>query len=139
MNSVGQHASDHNDEVREERQLTFNALSRLESVQPVFIGHDDQPESHIRGPNVTDKDTVLSLARMGLDAYEEKPFLGEWQDVGRKLNYSQSFGWRNDGIRGHVFADTENSTVVIAVKGTSKGKVGQHSIPETLMIEISRF
>lgn len=77
----------------------------------------------ISGPNVTDKETVLSLAKMTLDAYTLEPFSGEWKDVKGGFNYSQSFGWEGDGLRGHIFADADNSTIVIAIKGTSAGKL----------------
>ena len=37
---------------------------------------------------------------------------------------SDSFGWEEDGLRGHVFATPDNSTIVIAIKGTSAGLLG---------------
>ena len=40
---------------------------------------------------------------------------------------SDSFGWLENGIRGHVFADETNSTIVIAIKGTSAAIVGGNS------------
>lgn len=76
----------------------------------------------IPGPNVTDKETILTFAKMNLDAYTLKPFTGEWQDVKGGFNYSQSFGWEGDGLRGHIYADKDNSTVVIGLKGTSAGR-----------------
>lgn len=76
----------------------------------------------ISGPDVTDKETILSLAKMTLDAYTRESFTGEWKDVKGGFNYSKSFGWDEDGLRGHIFADKSNSTVVIAFKGTSVGK-----------------
>lgn len=75
----------------------------------------------ISGPNVTDKETILSFAKMTLDAYYLDPFVGDWRDVKGGFNYSQSFGWEANGLRGHIFADKDNSTVVIALKGTSAG------------------
>lgn len=77
----------------------------------------------VSGPDVTDKETVLSLAKMTLDAYTLEPFSGEWKDVKGGFNYSNSFGWDADGLRGHIFADKDNSTIVIAIKGTSAGKL----------------
>lgn len=77
----------------------------------------------ISGPNITDKGTVLSLAKMTLDAYTQEPFTGEWKDVKGGFNNSNSFGWDADGLRGHVFADKDNSTIVIAIKGTTAGKL----------------
>lgn len=75
----------------------------------------------IPGPNVTDKATVLSLAMMTSDAYTLEPFTGDWKDVKGGFNYSQSFGWEGFGLRGHIFADRDNSTIVIGLKGTSPG------------------
>lgn len=76
----------------------------------------------IWGPNVTDKESVLSLARIAADAYVLERSDPEWQDVGCGFNYTEDFGWDNDGLRGHIFADTQNETVIIGIKGTSPGK-----------------
>ena len=74
----------------------------------------------ISGPNVTDKETVISLAKMSCDAYTEEEGTGDWQGMkGSPFNLSQSFGWEGDSLRGHVFADEGNSTIVVALKGTS--------------------
>ena len=35
----------------------------------------------ISGPNVSDKETVLSFARMAANAYILEPYTGEWEDV----------------------------------------------------------
>ncbi|KAI5810681.1 Alpha/Beta hydrolase protein [Pyronema omphalodes] len=70
-------------------------------------------------PDITDKDTVLSLARIAANAYVELHNTTEWMEVGTPYNHSSSFGWESDGIRGHVFADPDNSTVIIGLKGTS--------------------
>ncbi|KAK9479470.1 Alpha/Beta hydrolase protein [Lipomyces japonicus] len=70
-------------------------------------------------PNVTDKQTLLSLAKMTADAYIGIPMSGDWLDVGEPYNESSRFGWDDKGLRGHVFTDETNSTVVIAIKGTS--------------------
>jgi lipase ATG15 len=73
----------------------------------------------IDAPNITDKETILSLARMASNAYILKPRTGDWVDVGGGFNYTEDFGWESDGLRGHIFADTTNKTVVIGLKGTS--------------------
>jgi lipase ATG15 len=85
----------------------------------VQLAADDWTIDEIAGPNVTDKETVLSFARMASNAYITEPNTGEWEDVGGGFNYTEDFGWESDGIRGHIFADTENQTVVIGLKGTS--------------------
>lgn len=122
-------------------QIRFHAKSRAISIQRLADRRLTTVESHlsiardsghavsldssawtvddVSSPNVTDKDTVISLARMAGNAYVQIPGEGEWEDANEGFNYSQSFGWENDGLRGHIFVDESNSTVVIAVKGTS--------------------
>ncbi|OAQ90673.1 autophagy protein atg15 [Purpureocillium lilacinum] len=70
-------------------------------------------------PDVTDKNTVLSLAYMTADAYVEDEDGADWEEVGQPFNRSVDFGWQTDGLRGHVFADETNSTIVIGLKGTT--------------------
>lgn len=72
----------------------------------------------VPAPNITDKETVLSFARMASNAYILEPHTGDWEDVGGGFNYTEDFGWEADGLRGHIFADTENRTVVMGLKGT---------------------
>jgi len=85
----------------------------------VELQAEDWTIDEIAGPNVTDKETILSFARMALNAYTLEPNTGDWVDVGGGFNYTEDFGWQSDGLRGHIFADTANSTVVIGLKGTS--------------------
>jgi lipase ATG15 len=73
----------------------------------------------IPGPNITDKETVLTFARMAADAYIQVPYTEDWEDVNPDFNSDTDFGWQGDGLRGHIFADDDNSTIVIALKGTS--------------------
>lgn len=35
----------------------------------------------VEGPNVTDRKTVLSFARMAANAYITEPWTGDWEDV----------------------------------------------------------
>ena len=72
----------------------------------------------VSGPNITDKETVISFAQMAANAYILVPGDGEWKDVGGGFNYTEDFGWESDGLRGHIFADTTNKTIVIVLKGT---------------------
>jgi lipase ATG15 len=88
--------------------------------QPVALDASAWTIDDVQGPNVTDKETVLSLARMAANAYVLDDQDAEWYDVGKGFNYTTDFGWKNDGLRGHIFADTENMTVVISIKGTCK-------------------
>ncbi|KAL8694657.1 MAG: hypothetical protein Q9218_000752 [Villophora microphyllina] len=73
----------------------------------------------VPAPNITDKETVVNLAVMAANAYDAEPGTGEWEDVNAGFNYSDSFGWQNDGLRGHIFADAGNKTIVVALKGTT--------------------
>ncbi|KAK7733916.1 putative lipase atg15 [Cytospora paraplurivora] len=73
----------------------------------------------IPGPNITDRETVVNLAYMSADAYIETEEDPQWSEVGEPFNRSADFGWESDGLRGHVFADETNSTIVIGLKGTS--------------------
>lgn len=75
----------------------------------------------VSGPNITDKDTVITFARMAADAYIQVPGTEDWEDVhdGSVFDSDSDFGWQGDGLRGHVFADENNSTIVISLKGTS--------------------
>jgi len=76
----------------------------------------------VSAPNTTDKETVLALARMSWDAYTAEPGTGDWQDATGNFNNSQGFGWEGDSLRGHIFADKDNSTIIVAIKGTSPGR-----------------
>ena len=73
----------------------------------------------IAGPNISDKRTVRSLALMAANAYIMERGTEDWEDVKKPFNYSQRFGWEGDGLRGHIYADKGNSTIVISLKGTS--------------------
>lgn len=73
----------------------------------------------VPGPNITDKQTVLTFAQMTANDYIEEPGTGQWHTIHGKFNYSGSFGWQKDGLRGHIYSDKTNSTVIISLKGTS--------------------
>ena len=90
--------------------------------QPPLLPPSAWAVDQVLGPDITDKETVISMALMSANAYDQAPHTGEWEDVGHGFNYSDSFGWEGDSLRGHIFADQDNSTVVIALKGTSPGK-----------------
>jgi len=94
------------------------ALSRERGFVAVLSSEawttDDVP-----APNITDRETVLNFAYMTANAYVEKPGDPDWDDVGPPFNRSADFGWETDGLRGHVWADENNSTIVIGLKGTS--------------------
>ncbi|KAB2580308.1 Lipase class 3 [Lasiodiplodia theobromae] len=95
--------------------LETKRLTGREVVLPANAWTVDE----IAGPNVTDKESVLTFARMAANAYVTDPTKPDWSDVSGGFNYTEDFGWEADGLRGHIFADTTNSTVVIGLKGTS--------------------
>jgi lipase ATG15 len=74
-------------------------------------------QDDIAGPNITDKKTIITFAKMASNAYYMNPEDPEWRDVKGGFNYTDDFGWRQDGLRGHIFADEKNTTVVIGLKG----------------------
>lgn len=79
----------------------------------------DWVEEDILVPDVTDRDTVVSLAVMASNAYVDVPFTGDWTNVSWKE--TGGIGWQSDGVRGHIFVDQTPGSplVVIALKGTS--------------------
>lgn len=73
----------------------------------------------VPGPDVTDKNTILTMALITSNAYVEKPGMPDWDEVGVPFNKTEDFGWESDGLRGHIWGDENNSTIVIGLKGTS--------------------
>lgn len=73
----------------------------------------------ILAPNVTNKETVINLAYIAANAYVPVVGEGEWTNVSQGFNESQDFGWQGDGLRGHIFANENNETIVVSLKGTS--------------------
>lgn len=73
----------------------------------------------VTGPNITNQDTIVTLAKIAANAYAADSSWVDWEDVKGGFNYTEDFGWQNDGLRGHIFADTDNKTVIVGLKGTS--------------------
>lgn len=84
-------------------------------------------------PNVTDKETIMSLALMSSNAYVRIPHTGDWRNISSPWNKSESneFGWDDDGLRGHVFVDDENNIVILSFKGTSAQGLPGSGVDET--------
>lgn len=82
-------------------------------MSPIWVAQN------IPGPDVEDKETVVNFAFMSEDAYKAGRDDPEWLDVDEEFNSSIPFGWDDSGIRGHVFSDETNSTIVLSVKGTT--------------------
>lgn len=104
----------------------FSAASALDWLHTSL----DWEEDDLLVPDVTRRSTLLALARMSSAAYESPPDPPTWRPTPgfEGWNVSESFGWVEDGIRGHVFAsppggdegdDAQPEVVVVALKGTS--------------------
>lgn len=91
-------------------------------IAPMTEGEWEDIE--IDGPDITDRQTLLSLAKMASNAYTTPDGDGWYPLPG--FNRSTPVGWEPDadGLRGHVFADDKNTTVIVAIKGTSAGVLG---------------
>ncbi|ORX53212.1 alpha/beta-hydrolase [Hesseltinella vesiculosa] len=72
-------------------------------------------------PNIGDRDVLMALAIMTNNAYSDVENTTDWYDLGTPWQLNTSFGWKTDGVRGHVFANHDDSLLVISFKGTSAG------------------
>ncbi|KAJ7449961.1 alpha/beta-hydrolase [Mycena latifolia] len=92
----------------------WRSLNLAESEPVEWEPHD------ILGPDVEDLHTLAQLARMTGNAYA-LPGQSNWYDVDPAWNTSFPFGWEDsdNGFRGHVFMSSDNSTVVLSIKGTT--------------------
>lgn len=75
----------------------------------------------VNAPDVTDMSTIITFAQMAANAYIEKPNTGEWVDPGGNFNRTDDngFGWEGNNLRGYLYANKKNSTIVIGLKGTT--------------------
>ena len=103
------------------RPSSINAylLQAASTGEAVSLGVDQWSLDEVTAPNITDKDTVINFALMASNAYVEIPYEGDWQNISGRFNESQGFGWQGDGLRGHIFADQNNETIVMSLKGAS--------------------
>lgn len=96
---------------------------RSRNQRPHISGYDTQQkiDTHtIRmEPNITDKETVVNLAKMTSDAYIYDPREPDWLNTSLGFNFTHRFGWLDEGLRGHIFTTEDYSTVVISYKGTT--------------------
>lgn len=86
---------------------------------PAPLDADQWTLDQVSTPDITNKDTIINLAYMAANAYVDDPTDAEWQNVSQGFNDSTSFGWQGDGLRGHIFADKNNDTIIVSLKGTS--------------------
>ena len=87
--------------------------------QAATLDHSAWTLDTVEAPVITDKETIINLAYIAADAYVPVIGEGEWTNVTQGFNESQDFGWQGDGLRGHIFADKDNETIIVSLKGTS--------------------
>ncbi|KAF9041958.1 alpha/beta-hydrolase [Hymenopellis radicata] len=109
------------------RPPSFNAFSdaRLRSLRFGQSESLNWEEDEVLGPDVENREVLLTLAKMSNNAYLE-PDENGWYDLGGNWSSTYPFGWEpdDDGFRGQVFATPDNKTVVLSIKGTSAGVFG---------------
>ncbi|KAF8163610.1 Alpha/Beta hydrolase protein [Crassisporium funariophilum] len=107
--------------VHRPRSLDVLHRVRLRSLQHAESDADQVvwDKVDVQGPDVEDIHTLAQLARMSGNAYA-LPGQKRWYDVDHAWNTSFPFGWEDsDGFRGHVFLSSDNSTIVLSIKGTT--------------------
>lgn len=120
------------------RSLAALHHARLRSLHNQESETVEWEELYVSGPDVEDRHTLSQLARMSGNAYA-LPGQRNWYEVDATWNQvrhafvskmwnplltrgqSFPFGWEDesDGFRGHVFISSDNSTIVLAIKGTT--------------------
>lgn len=98
-----------------ESHLDYASLTGV----PAPLHASEWIREEIPGPDTADKETVINLAYMAANAYVPAVNESEWSNVTQRYNLSTPFGWEGDGLRGHIFADEGNKTIIIGLKGTS--------------------
>ena len=72
-------------------------------------------------PDMTNKTLLLSVAELASNAYHMPDIRNSttWRNTTEMWYYEYSYGWEVDGLRGHVFRNVVENTIVFSVKGTS--------------------
>lgn len=111
--------------------------SRWSSIRDDVSEPVEWVRSEVDGPDIENRHTLQHLARMSGNAYA-LPGQKNWYEIdeawntvrmlafertGNLIIYLKSFpfGWEDtaDGFRGHVFVSSDNSTIILAIKGTT--------------------
>lgn len=71
--------------------------------------------------DVKSKLQVLGMAELAANAYfvPNASNSTSWRNTTGLWTYEYSYGWKVDGLRGHIFKSTVEKTIVISAKGTS--------------------
>ncbi|RKF80830.1 putative lipase atg15 [Golovinomyces cichoracearum] len=109
--------------LKDRRPTVIDSLLEFSRNYPQIwtTSQDEWSLETVLAPDLTDVDTILTLAQMSANAYLEHNDSKDWSNVREGFNWSNptGFGWNGDGLKGYLYADDNNSTVIIAVKGTS--------------------
>ncbi|KAL0946658.1 hypothetical protein HGRIS_012850 [Hohenbuehelia grisea] len=102
------------------RSVDLLQRARLRSLQYHQSEAVEWYQTEVEGPDVQDRHTLSQLARMAGNAYA-LPGRSNWYDIDGAWNNSFPFGWEDhaNGFRGNVFLSSDNSTVVLSIKGTT--------------------
>lgn len=70
---------------------------------PSYDDHDGWEDIEVPAPDITDRQTLIAMAKMASNAYTTPDVDGEWWPLG-DWNQTTPFGWEKDadGLRGHV-------------------------------------
>lgn len=98
-----------------EKHLDYASLTGV----PAPLHASQWTTDEIPGPDTSDKETVLNLAYIAANSYVPGKDDVQWSNVSQGYNTSSPFGWEGDGLRGHIFGDEGNKTIIIGLKGTS--------------------
>ncbi|KAI1319211.1 putative lipase atg15 [Mortierella claussenii] len=105
------------------RSKGFRALGTGLGLQEQSYAPSTWTRELVDAPDMTDKETVIQLSKMNYNSYTEVASPG-WYDLEGNWGVNSTFGWEEDGVRGHVFTSRDNSTLIIAIKGTSAAILG---------------
>lgn len=84
---------------------------------PRYDDHDGWEDIEVPAPDVTDRQTLIAMAKMASNAYTTPDVDGEWWPLGA-WNQTIPFGWEKDadGLRGHVVGVESNTCSVTLLK-----------------------
>ncbi|KAF8308981.1 alpha/beta-hydrolase [Clavulina sp. PMI_390] len=102
----------------------YSSQAPLVASHQTILGDTHEPIEVI-APNVTDRSTLLNLARASWDAYHSAPSPDRWYDI-HGLNWTSRFGWRpyQKGLRGHLFLSPDKKQGLVVFKGTTVSQLG---------------
>ncbi|KAJ3254495.1 putative lipase atg15 [Boothiomyces macroporosus] len=98
-------------------QLPYDQVLTLQKRRYHDLFSIEPMEFDYSVPDHTDPQTVLDFARMTFNSYYE-PNDKSWVPI-PGWNVSTKFGWENGGIRGYLFENDDQDTLIIVLKGTS--------------------